>query len=80
MRPVVEIAASDARTVESFDYHVNVGGHYYSVPHALVGHAVWARFTASAGDALAPLMACLPLTPRRISELLTGLRLSRCRF
>jgi transposase len=34
------------RTV-AFDYHVDVDGHYYSVPHALVGHQVWARFTAS---------------------------------
>jgi len=34
------------RTV-AFDYHVDVDRHYYSVPHALVGHRVWARFTAS---------------------------------
>ena len=34
------------RTV-AFDYHVDVDGHYYSVPHALVGHHVWARFTAA---------------------------------
>ena len=33
------------RTV-AFDYHVEVDRHYYSVPHALVGHGVWARFTA----------------------------------
>lgn len=32
------------RTV-AFDYHVDVDRHYYSVPHALVGHSVWARFT-----------------------------------
>ena len=31
----------------AFDYHVDVDHHYYSVPHALVGHYVWARFTAS---------------------------------
>jgi transposase len=31
----------------AFDYHVDVDGHYYSVPHALVGHSVWARFTAA---------------------------------
>ena len=31
----------------AFDYHVDVDRHYYSVPHALVGHSVWARFTAS---------------------------------
>jgi transposase len=34
------------RTV-AFDYHVEVDRHYYSVPHALVGHAVWVRYTAS---------------------------------
>ena len=34
------------RTV-AFDYHVDVDGHYYSVPHALVGHSVWARYTAA---------------------------------
>jgi transposase len=34
------------RTV-AFDYHVDVDWHYYSVPHALVGHGVWARFTAA---------------------------------
>jgi transposase len=34
------------RTV-AFDYHVDVDRHYYSVPHALVGHSVWARFTAA---------------------------------
>ena len=31
----------------AFDYHVDVDRHYYSVPHALVGHPVWARFSAS---------------------------------
>jgi transposase len=30
----------------AFDYHLDVERHYYSVPHALVGHSVWARFTA----------------------------------
>jgi transposase len=30
----------------AFDYHVDVDRHYYSVPHSLVGHHVWARFTA----------------------------------
>ena len=37
------------RTV-AFDYHVDVDHHYYSVPHALVGHGVWARFTAATVD------------------------------
>lgn len=31
----------------AFDYHVDVERHYYSVPHALVGHSVWARYTAT---------------------------------
>ena len=31
----------------AFDYHVDVEQHYYSVPHALVGHSVWARYTAT---------------------------------
>jgi transposase len=30
----------------AFDYHVDVDGHYYSVPHALVGHSAWARYSA----------------------------------
>lgn len=34
------------RTV-AFDYHVEIDRHYYSVPHALVGHSVWARFSAA---------------------------------
>jgi transposase len=35
-----------SRTV-AFDYHVEVDRHYYSVPHALVGHQVWARYSAA---------------------------------
>ena len=31
----------------AFDYHVDIDRHYYSVPHALVGHTAWARFSAS---------------------------------
>jgi transposase len=31
----------------AFDYHVDIDRHYYSVPHALVGHSAWARFSAS---------------------------------
>ena len=27
------------------DYHVEVDKHYYSVPHALAKHKLWARFT-----------------------------------
>jgi len=29
----------------NIDYHVEVGGHYYSVPHSLVRQEVWARIT-----------------------------------
>lgn len=35
----------------AFDYHVDVDRHYYSVPHALVGHSVRARFTATTVEA-----------------------------
>lgn len=31
----------------AFDYHVDIDGHYYSVPHALVGYTAWARFCAA---------------------------------
>jgi transposase len=31
----------------AFDYHVDIDGHYYSVPHALVGYTAWARFSAA---------------------------------
>jgi hypothetical protein len=31
----------------AFDYHVDIDRHYYSVPHALVGHSAWARFSAA---------------------------------
>ena len=30
------------------DYHVEVAGHYYSVPHALLRETLWARITARA--------------------------------
>ena len=29
----------------NIDYHVDVGGHYYSVPHSLARQEVWARIT-----------------------------------
>jgi transposase len=32
----------------AFDYHIDIDRHYYSVPHALVGHSVWARYSAAA--------------------------------
>ena len=31
----------------AFDYHVDIERHYYSVPHALVGYEVWARYSAT---------------------------------
>jgi transposase len=31
----------------AFDYHIDIDRHYYSVPHALVGHSVWARYSAA---------------------------------
>jgi hypothetical protein len=30
----------------AFDYHIEIERHYYSVPHALAGHEVWARYGA----------------------------------
>jgi transposase len=33
--------------IVAFDYHIDVDRHYYSVPHALVGYSVWARFSAT---------------------------------
>jgi hypothetical protein len=51
MRPLPPAPYMYAEWKEStvaFDYHVDVDRHYYSVPHALVGHSVWTRFTATA--------------------------------
>ena len=36
----------------AFDYHVDVDEHYYSVPHALVGYEVWARYSATTVEVL----------------------------
>ncbi|MEI6626895.1 MAG: IS21 family transposase, partial [Thermoleophilia bacterium] len=36
----------------AFDYHVDVDEHYYSVPHALVGYEVWARYSAATVEVL----------------------------
>src|ERR1700737_2223093 len=47
MRPLPEapyVYAEWKECTAAFDYHVDMHGHYYSVPHALVGHTVWARF------------------------------------
>ena len=35
------------RVRAAFDYHVDIDRHYYSVPHALVGQELWARFSAA---------------------------------
>jgi transposase len=50
MRPLPAtpyIYAEWKRVRAAFDYHVDVDRHYYSVPHALVGQELWARFSAS---------------------------------
>ena len=36
----------------AFDYHVDIDGHYYSVPHALVSYEVWARTSAATVELL----------------------------
>jgi len=41
------IYAEWKRVRAAFDYHVDVDGHYYSVPHALVGQELWSRFSAA---------------------------------
>src|ERR1700730_2364902 len=35
------------RVRAAFDYHVEIDRHYYSIPHALVGQELWARFSAA---------------------------------
>ena len=50
MRPLPQtpyIYAEWKRVRAAFDYHVDVDRHYYSVPHALVGQELWARFSAA---------------------------------
>jgi transposase len=50
MRPLPSIPyvyAEWQRVRAAFDYHVDVDRHYYSVPHALVGQELAARFSAS---------------------------------
>ncbi len=41
------IYAEWKRVRAAFDYHVDIDGHYYSVPHAFVGQEMWARFSAA---------------------------------
>jgi transposase len=50
MRPLPStpyVYAEWKRVRAAFDYHVDVDRHYYSVPHALVGCELWARFSAA---------------------------------
>jgi transposase len=50
MRPLPTtpyIYAEWKRVRAAFDYHVDVDRHYYSIPHALVGQELWARFSAA---------------------------------
>jgi transposase len=50
MRPLPTtpyVYAEWKRVRAAFDYHVDVDQHYYSVPHALVGTELWARFSAA---------------------------------
>jgi len=44
--PTPYVFAEWKERMVAFDYHVDIDRHYYSVPHGLVGHRVWARFTA----------------------------------
>jgi transposase len=50
MRPLPRspyVYAEWKRVRASFDYHVEIDRHYYSIPHALVGQELWARFSAA---------------------------------
>src|SRR3984957_5153680 len=50
MRPLPAtpyVYAEWKRVRAAFDYHIDVDRHYYSVPHALVGQELWARFSAA---------------------------------
>ena len=50
MRPLPEtpyVFAEWKQLMVAFDYHIDIDRHYYSVPHALVGHTAWARFSAT---------------------------------
>ena len=50
MRPLPAtpyVYAEWKRVHAAFDYHVDVDRHYYSIPHALVGQELWARFSAA---------------------------------
>jgi len=59
--------ASFKRARVNIDYHVEFEGHYYSVPHALVGQAVDLRITANTVEVLhgQKRMAAHALNPRK---------------
>ncbi len=55
LRPLPAVRMQIARFKRArvnIDYHVELDGHYYSVPHALVGQAVELRITATAVEVL----------------------------
>ncbi|WP_396022869.1 Mu transposase domain-containing protein [Cupriavidus pinatubonensis] len=54
-------------TTENVDYHVELDGHYYSVPHGLVGETVELRVTATTLEVLhgGKRVAAHPLNARR---------------
>ncbi len=55
LRPLPAVRMQIARFKRArvnIDYHVELDGHYYSVPHALVGQAVELRITASTVEVL----------------------------
>ena len=58
----------------NIDYHVELDGHYYSVPHALVGETVELRITATTMEVLhgSKRVAAHALNPLRISANVTG--------
>ncbi len=45
--PTPYVYAEWKRVRAAFDYHVEIDRHYYSVPHALVGQELWARFSVA---------------------------------
>ena len=65
----------------AFDYHgyrVDVDQHYYSVPHALVGHEMWARYTAATVQCSSE-ASVSPATCDRISAAYISLCVNSCR-
>lgn len=55
LRPLPETAYQFAewkKAKVNIDYHIELAGHYYSVPHALVGRVVEVRYTANTVECL----------------------------